>query len=395
MVVGVRRGDGGKAFLSVTDEGIGIPAAQREMLFTPFFRGTNAQKNVPGAASMAGGLGLGLHIAREIVRRHGGASPSIRAKAAAPCSPSSCRWKRVPSRVLKNSLRVAALGRCVRRFGCSSVVLDGELPPRASLRTKIHSRGSVAVLQHPARVRCRRGRRRAGGGSGARRSRAPASSGRAVEARLQAALHRSRRSTSSSCSTRSSPLPAPRFAARLVGDVGAVVHAHGVDAGGHDDVERQPPRIEIEHQVGEEPEVERGDVGAVEGVLARLARSPPASRRARRARCGRRRSRAPATAPDARTGCAAPRDSCRRRASSSRPRRSRARSPDRAPARRAPRHAGAVAAGAAHRLQQRLGVARRRQRRQHQRAEARRRHHRQMIARRRENRPRPRTRARA
>jgi len=36
------------------------------MLFTPFFRGANAQR------SHAGGLGLGLHIAQEIVRRHGG-----------------------------------------------------------------------------------------------------------------------------------------------------------------------------------------------------------------------------------------------------------------------------------------------------------------------------------
>jgi signal transduction histidine kinase len=37
------------------------------MLFTPFFRASNVQRN------FAGGLGLGLHIAQEIVRRHGGA----------------------------------------------------------------------------------------------------------------------------------------------------------------------------------------------------------------------------------------------------------------------------------------------------------------------------------
>ena len=66
VTVGVRI-DGGRALLSVRDAGMGIPEAQREMLFTPFFRGANAQR------SHSGGLGLGLHIAREIVRRHGGA----------------------------------------------------------------------------------------------------------------------------------------------------------------------------------------------------------------------------------------------------------------------------------------------------------------------------------
>ncbi|MGZ3440475.1 MAG: sensor histidine kinase, partial [Polyangia bacterium] len=66
-VVTVRvRADGGRALLSVRDSGVGIPEAQRAMLFTPFFRGPSAQRN------HAGGLGLGLHIAQEIVRRHGG-----------------------------------------------------------------------------------------------------------------------------------------------------------------------------------------------------------------------------------------------------------------------------------------------------------------------------------
>ncbi|MDB4965401.1 MAG: Sensor protein [Myxococcales bacterium] len=58
--------DGDRARLSVRDDGIGIPAAQLDQLFTPFFRGSNAQR------ANAGGLGLGLHIAREIVHRHGG-----------------------------------------------------------------------------------------------------------------------------------------------------------------------------------------------------------------------------------------------------------------------------------------------------------------------------------
>ena len=58
--------EGERARLAVRDEGIGIPAAQLDQLFTPFFRGSNAQR------ANTGGLGLGLHIAREIVRRHGG-----------------------------------------------------------------------------------------------------------------------------------------------------------------------------------------------------------------------------------------------------------------------------------------------------------------------------------
>jgi signal transduction histidine kinase len=65
VVIGVHR-VGDRAVISVRDFGIGIPEAQREMLFTPFFRGSNVQRN------FAGGLGLGLHISQEIVRRHGG-----------------------------------------------------------------------------------------------------------------------------------------------------------------------------------------------------------------------------------------------------------------------------------------------------------------------------------
>jgi signal transduction histidine kinase len=51
--------------LSVTDEGMGIPAADRAHIFEKFFRGTDA-------ASAIGGTGLGLAVAREIVTSHGG-----------------------------------------------------------------------------------------------------------------------------------------------------------------------------------------------------------------------------------------------------------------------------------------------------------------------------------
>ena len=57
--------DANSAALSVRDYGIGIPPDSRGRLFTSGFR-------APGAAAVAPGLGLGLHIASEIVRHHGG-----------------------------------------------------------------------------------------------------------------------------------------------------------------------------------------------------------------------------------------------------------------------------------------------------------------------------------
>jgi signal transduction histidine kinase len=60
------KSDEARAVVSVTDEGIGIDASQVERLFSPFSRTDQARRAAPG------GLGLGLYIAREIVRRHGG-----------------------------------------------------------------------------------------------------------------------------------------------------------------------------------------------------------------------------------------------------------------------------------------------------------------------------------
>jgi signal transduction histidine kinase len=53
------------AELSVEDDGMGIPAADRARIFEKFFRGADA-------ASAIGGTGLGLAVAREIVTSHGG-----------------------------------------------------------------------------------------------------------------------------------------------------------------------------------------------------------------------------------------------------------------------------------------------------------------------------------
>jgi signal transduction histidine kinase len=52
--------------VSIKDTGIGIPAEGVEKLFSKFFRAQNAVKSVPD------GTGLGLFIAQNIVRAHGG-----------------------------------------------------------------------------------------------------------------------------------------------------------------------------------------------------------------------------------------------------------------------------------------------------------------------------------
>ncbi|HEY2745164.1 MAG TPA: ATP-binding protein [Polyangia bacterium] len=59
------RADEARAVVEVIDRGAGIAPEQQQRLFTPFFRGA-------AAARHKGGLGLGLYITREIVRRHGG-----------------------------------------------------------------------------------------------------------------------------------------------------------------------------------------------------------------------------------------------------------------------------------------------------------------------------------
>jgi signal transduction histidine kinase len=51
--------------LSVTDQGIGIPAEQREVIFDRFYQGQGSRH--------LSGLGLGLYISSEIVALHGGA----------------------------------------------------------------------------------------------------------------------------------------------------------------------------------------------------------------------------------------------------------------------------------------------------------------------------------
>jgi signal transduction histidine kinase len=55
----------GDAELRVCDRGPGVPEAQRERIFEPFFR-------LPGHTEREGGVGLGLALVRQIAQRHGG-----------------------------------------------------------------------------------------------------------------------------------------------------------------------------------------------------------------------------------------------------------------------------------------------------------------------------------
>jgi signal transduction histidine kinase len=77
-------GDGAYHRIVVTDDGPGIPAADRERVFDRFTRLDDAR------ARDAGGSGLGLAIVRELVRRHGGtvtlgdAGPGLRVEVRLP-----------------------------------------------------------------------------------------------------------------------------------------------------------------------------------------------------------------------------------------------------------------------------------------------------------------------
>ena len=56
---------GGHATLRICDRGPGVPEAARERIFEPFYR-------LPGHAELAGGVGLGLSLVKQIAERHGG-----------------------------------------------------------------------------------------------------------------------------------------------------------------------------------------------------------------------------------------------------------------------------------------------------------------------------------
>jgi len=72
--------DAGRVILKVIDQGPGIPERDRERIFQKFYRRANVRDKLPGS-------GLGLHIAREIVRTHGG---DLWADAAEPAGAQFC-----------------------------------------------------------------------------------------------------------------------------------------------------------------------------------------------------------------------------------------------------------------------------------------------------------------
>jgi len=67
--VDLRPTDGGVQ-LDVCDGGPGVPQAQRERIFEPFYR-------LPGASEASGGVGLGLSLVRQIAEHHDGSVACI------------------------------------------------------------------------------------------------------------------------------------------------------------------------------------------------------------------------------------------------------------------------------------------------------------------------------
>lgn len=52
--------------ITVEDDGPGIPATEMEKVFTPFYRLERSRNRATG------GVGLGLAVARAVIREHGG-----------------------------------------------------------------------------------------------------------------------------------------------------------------------------------------------------------------------------------------------------------------------------------------------------------------------------------
>jgi signal transduction histidine kinase len=63
--VTVSGGDQARVTIDVADRGPGVPEAERDRIFEPFYR-------LKGASETAGGVGLGLALVRQIAERHGG-----------------------------------------------------------------------------------------------------------------------------------------------------------------------------------------------------------------------------------------------------------------------------------------------------------------------------------
>jgi signal transduction histidine kinase len=62
----------------VCDRGPGVPEAERERIFEPFYRPA-------GAREREGGVGLGLSLVRQIARKHGGEVRCLPRKGGGSC----------------------------------------------------------------------------------------------------------------------------------------------------------------------------------------------------------------------------------------------------------------------------------------------------------------------
>lgn len=74
LVTAVARRDGDQLIVEVTDQGPGIPVAERAHMFERFTRGAAAER---GPRDSTGGTGLGLAIAHWIVALHGGTIAAV------------------------------------------------------------------------------------------------------------------------------------------------------------------------------------------------------------------------------------------------------------------------------------------------------------------------------
>jgi signal transduction histidine kinase len=64
---------GGRARVSVRDEGPGLPAEEQRRIWERYHRVPGVPAHAGAGAGGGGGLGLGLYISRTIIERHHGA----------------------------------------------------------------------------------------------------------------------------------------------------------------------------------------------------------------------------------------------------------------------------------------------------------------------------------
>jgi len=83
ITLAARRTADGRVALSVSDEGDGIPEADRARAFEPFGRGDAARTPTPRPGAR-GGFGLGLTLARRVAEVHGGTATLDDARPTAP-----------------------------------------------------------------------------------------------------------------------------------------------------------------------------------------------------------------------------------------------------------------------------------------------------------------------